>query len=112
MCEEFDKEYIKARFNNDSYLYKNGYGLANLTFIDNNPKTYKDLNFTYQIRDFKLTVFPYEKKTGKLNDYTELRDLIVEINKTNNFESFEKIFDVEKFLRQLPIEISLMNWDG
>jgi spore coat protein CotH len=107
--EDIDKEFLKSRYQyyNDS-MYKCGASIGNLGYLGDKEEDYKRLNFS--IPPFLLKLV-YDKKNGDYSTFKDLVDFIRILNKTSDIE-FEneivKFINVDKFIRQLIVEISIM----
>lgn len=104
--EHVDENFVRSRFgNNDGNLYKCLYP-ANLVFIGDDPESYKTYNGRRRVYDLKTNT--------EADDYTDLAEFIGTINNTPPVlaeEVFEKIFDVNAFLRYLAVEVLVGSWD-
>ncbi len=100
-AEQVDEEFIKSRFGNKSgNLYK-AVQPSDLNFISDNPRSY--------INDFEL-------KTNKhVDDFSDLSDFIDVLNNTpiELFPcEFEKVFNIDNYLKIIAFDILTGNWDG
>jgi spore coat protein H len=97
--EQLDDEFINMRFGHKGgYLYKCGYG-ANLV---NNGQVFDTYMFESEINKSTDT-------RAQLNNFVQV------LNATSdaNFQTeIEKVFNVERYLKQLAIEALLGHWDG
>lgn len=110
--EDFEYEFFKARNRRVGPFYKCGSGLAALDYRGDDPNIYRNL-FVHKPY-LNLDDYFYNKKLIDRKDYTSLANLIKVINQTpdDEFEhAIDEVFDVEKFLKHLIVEISIMNHD-
>jgi spore coat protein H len=110
MSEEIEKEFVASR-------YKGGKGdlyrcfISGFEYLGDDENTYKNLNISYGGRYRRH----YDKKLGEPENYSNLLKFITMLNKTSDEEfpkEIKKIFNVESFLRQLVVEISIGNFDS
>lgn len=109
--EQINKKFISSRFGNDTgNLYKVSYP-GDLSFIDLNQNSYKNL-----IQNNPLNERVYELKTNeKKDDYSDLVNLIDVINNSSETEfqtKLEEIFDVDAYLKVLAAEVLIGHWDN
>ncbi len=110
--EGIDKEFLRARFGDDSgNLYKCLWP-ADLVYISNNPDDYKFMQYPGGGRPPYRT---YDLQTNEeADDYSDLRDLIKILHDTPDGDlpvAIREIFDVEEFLRYLATNTLTGMWD-
>jgi hypothetical protein len=108
--EEIEKEFFVARYPNvEGGMYKCGAAAANLSYIDNKQKSYRQLNVTGN--GYFAHVYSKSGGTGK-KDFSKFVDFVTVINKTKNFiRDIQLGFNVDRFLRSLVHEVMFMNCD-
>lgn len=103
--EHIDENFVKDRFgNNGGNLYKCLWP-ADLDYRGSDPDLYK---FTSGNRR------TYELKTNTdLDDYSDLSDFIESLNfiPDSLFYEFEKMFNVDGYLRILAVDVAVGSWD-
>ncbi|MFN4121796.1 MAG: CotH kinase family protein [Flavobacteriales bacterium] len=106
--EHIDEEFVKRYFDGTGRgnLYKCLYP-APLQFISNNPDAYKFVAGNRRAYEQKINDFA--------DDYRDLEEFIRILNQTSadDFEcELEKVFNVDRYLRYLALDILTGNWDG
>jgi spore coat protein CotH len=109
--EYVNKTFIESRFNNkNGNLYKCTWP-ADLVWIDNNQKSYKDL-----LNPSPLNERAYDLKINeKEDDYADLMYFINTINNTptaNFAAALDTIFDTDAYLKSLAAEVLIGHWDN
>lgn len=110
--EAIDKEFLRARFDDDSGNLFKCLWPARLTYISDNPDDYKLMEYPGGGRP------PYRVYNLKTNeeedDYTDLCNLITILDQTSDEElpvAIREVFDVEEFLRYLATNTLVGMWD-
>ena len=97
--EQVDDEFLNRRFGHeDGFLYKCGYG-ANL---QHNGQVYNEIMFESKINEEDDTRAEIDHFTNVLNNTTN----------ANFVTEIEKVFEVNRYLRQLAVEALTGHWDG
>nr|HQV33979.1 CotH kinase family protein [Calditrichia bacterium] len=104
--EHIDENFLRDRYgNNNGNLYKCLWP-ADLEYLGGNPDLYKFMSGNRRT---------YELKTNTdRDDYTDLAFLIANLRfiPDSLMTEFEKIFNVDDFLRVLAVDVAIGNWDN
>ena len=105
--EQIDEEFVQKRYGNKSgNLYKCLYP-ADLNYKGNDPDLYKEEFWGRRA---------YELKTNELaDDYEDLAQFVNILNNTSITNlpcELEKVFNVDRYLKNLVFDILTGNWDG
>lgn len=103
--EHIDENFVDDRFgNNDGNLYKCLWP-ADLDYLGSDPDLYKFESGNRRTYELKIN--------EDVDDYSDLADLIDNLKfiQDSLFTEFEKIFDVDGYLRILAVDVAVGSWD-
>lgn len=103
--EHIDENFVYDRFgNNDGNLYKCLWP-ADLDYLGSDPDLYKFESNNRRTYELKIN--------EEQDDYSDLADLITNLKflPDSLFTEFEKLFDVDGYLRILAVDVVVGSWD-
>lgn len=106
-----DENFIQARYEfPNGNFYRNGAPGAFFGYLGDNPETYKNLSVFN--RGELSNVYEQESGNGYFDDLTQFIQVLNISNNRDFAEKIVQVFDVDRYLRALAVEVFTINTDS